>query len=171
MKKLLLMLFLIGTFAIAQDKKVVVRVDDGDDDDMPMPMMDHEMMMRHLDLTDDQQKQVSKLHDDMEKKQIELRSKVQTLRIDLRGLFRDDKPDQGKIESKISEISKLQNEIKLAHTGCWFSVNKLLTADQQKMWKRHARMGMMQMHGKTPMPMMKHKMRIMKGHEDKEDDD
>ena len=206
MKNVLLMLFLMGTIAIAQEKKVVVKVEGGegkskdakvheytihegdDDDDAPMPMahgmmmrgeddddmpmMDHEMMMKHLKLTDDQKKQIGKLHDDMEKKQIELRSKIQSLRVDLRGLFRDDKPEQGKIESKVSEIGKLQTEMKLTHLGCWFSVGKLLTDDQKKMWKKHGMMmGMERMRGRAPMPMMKHKMRIMKGHEEKEDDD
>ena len=107
----------------------------------------------------------------MEKKQIELQAKIQSLRVDLRGLFRDEKPNQDKIESKISEISKLQTETKLAHIGMWFSVNKLLTSEQQKMWKE---MGMMHMQGNGQMPMMKHRMKIMKGHkehEEKDDDD
>ena len=187
MKKLFLMLLLLGTFAVAQEKKVVVRVDDDDDapmsprghemmmndddDDAPMPPMEHRMMMEHLKLTDDQQKQVGKLHDEMEKKQIELHSKIQLLHVDLRGLFRDEKPNQDKIELKISEISKLQTEAKLAHIGMWFSVNKLLTPEQQKTWKK---IGMMRMQGMGPMPMMKHRMKIMKGHkehEEKDDDD
>jgi Spy/CpxP family protein refolding chaperone len=128
------------------------------------------MVMEELNLTDDQQKQFGKLHDEMEKKQIDLRSKVQSLRVDLKGLFRDEKPDQGKIESKINEISKLQNEMKHAHVGFWFSVNKILNADQQKAWKQHAMM-MGKGHGKGMMhrPMMKKKFRMMKERMDDDD--
>ena len=178
---------LCGTIAVAQEKKVVVKVDDDDDtpapfiaqemmtedDNADMSPMEHGMMMQHLKLTDDQEKQVGKLHDELEKKQIELSSKMQSMRVDLRGLFRDEKPDQGKIESMISGISKLQTEMKLAHVGFWFSVNKLLTPEQQQKWKHHAMMmGTGQMRGRTPMPMMmKHRMKSMKDHEEKEDDD
>lgn len=92
-------------------------------------------MMEKLNLTDDQRKQVGKLHSDLQKKQIALRSKVQTLRVDVRDSFREEKPDRGKIELKLTEITKLQGEMKTNHVAFWFDVNKALTPEQQKIWK------------------------------------
>jgi Spy/CpxP family protein refolding chaperone len=172
MKKIFVLLFLFSLISFAQEERVVVREIESDDDEMgmPMPRGGHGMMMKQLNLSDDQQKQFDKLHDEMEKKQIDLRAKVKSLRVDLKGLFRDDKPDQAKIESKIAEISKLQTEMKLAHIGFWFNVNKLLNAEQQKVWKRHAMMmGREKMNGMMHKPLMKKKMRMMK--EPREDDD
>ena len=102
----------------------------------------HKMgMMERLKLNDTQRDQVQRLHSDLEKKQIALRSRVQTLRIDVRDAFREDKPDRGKIESKINEISKAQSEMKLNHLAFWFDVNRLLTPEQQKIWKERPMMG------------------------------
>jgi Spy/CpxP family protein refolding chaperone len=97
-------------------------------------------MEKKLDLNADQQKNFEALRSEMQKKQIDLAAKVKTLRVDLRDLFDNDAPDQNSIEAKMTEISKLQNEMKLNHTDFWFSVNKILTAEQQKVWKESHRM-------------------------------
>ncbi len=93
-----------------------------------------------LDLNADQQKAVEAFGSDMQKKQIELMAKVKTLHVELRDLYNDENPDQKTIESKMTEISKLQNEMKLNRTNFWFAVNKILTAEQQKIWKESGRM-------------------------------
>ena len=97
-------------------------------------------VLKMLKLTDDQQKQLEKIQSDLQKKQIALRSKLETMRVDLRDLLRADSPDQAKIESQLTDISKVQNEMKLDAVGHWFSVNKMLTPEQQKIWKEHRRM-------------------------------
>lgn len=88
-----------------------------------------------LDLSADQQKQVETFRSDMQKKQIDLTAKVRTLRVEIRDLYNKENPDQNAIESKMTEIGKLQNEIKLNHSDFWFAVNKILTAEQKKVWK------------------------------------
>lgn len=93
-------------------------------------------IFNRLDLNPDQQTKVKTLRSQLRKDQIGLRAKIQTSRVELRDLFDKEKPDRAGIESKLSEISKLQNEMKLKTTGFWFDVNSLLTPEQQKTWKR-----------------------------------
>jgi Spy/CpxP family protein refolding chaperone len=127
MKTLALSLILATSVAFAQPRWM--------QGDPPGPPIAQEKLMEKLDLTADQQKQVDKLHSELQKKQIALSSKIASLRLDVRDLFREDKPDRSKIELKLSEISKAQSETKLDHLGFWFDVNKTLTPEQQKIWK------------------------------------
>lgn len=134
MKRLMILTLLAASFSIAQPGWT-------DENDLAgRPAFRGPMMMKGLDLKGDQEKQVDALRSEMQKKQIDLRAKVQSLRVDMRNLTGSDSPDKGKIESKLGEISKLQNEMKLNHLDFWFSVNKILTAEQQKIWKEHGRM-------------------------------
>jgi Spy/CpxP family protein refolding chaperone len=92
-------------------------------------------LVEKLKLSDDQKQQFDVIRTEFQKKQIAVRSKIQSMRLDLRELFRSEKPEKAKIDSQLSEISKLQNELKLNGVAMWFDVNKILTADQQKTWK------------------------------------
>ncbi|MBI5475985.1 MAG: Spy/CpxP family protein refolding chaperone [Ignavibacteriales bacterium] len=129
MKQLMILLMLAASFVVAQPRLM--------DDDYPGTGMGHGLMIEKLDLKPDQEKQFKSFKSDLQKKQIDLRSKVQTMRIDLQDLTNEDTPNKSKIESKMGEISKLQNEMKLNHLDFWFSVNKILTPEQQKLWKDH----------------------------------
>jgi Spy/CpxP family protein refolding chaperone len=149
MYKLMLFLFLaVATVAWAQPRHQGMR-GEGQKNDMcgNGPMMMHERMIDRLKLTDDQQKQFDKIHGDFQKKQIALRSKIQTMRVDLREMLRADQPDQAAIKSQIGEISKVQTDMKLNHVDLWFAVNKILTTDQQKIWKEMPRRGQMRGRG------------------------
>jgi len=97
-------------------------------------------MEQKLDLSADQQKQFETFRSDMQKKQIDLSAKIKTLRVEIRDLYGNENPDQKAIESKMSEISRLQNEMKLNHTDFWFSVNKILTPEQKKIWMERGQM-------------------------------
>jgi len=134
MKKLLLLMFMAAAIVWAQPREFE------DDDALTGPMFGGGRLIENLDLTADQEKQFDKLCTDMQKKQIEIRSKIQTARLDIKDLFREDNPDKGKIESKMSEVSKLQNEMKINHLDFWFALNKILKPEQQKIWKEHRMM-------------------------------
>ena len=99
----------------------------------------HRAVVEKLKLSDDQEKQFDKLQAELQKSQIAIRAKIQSARVDLRQLYNADKPERGQIEAKINDISKMQNELKLNRNGLWFDVNKILNADQQKVWKDHLR--------------------------------
>lgn len=166
--KQLLLLLMFGTSVMFAQPRWMER------DRMPGQMMRqgmrHERIMEKLDLTADQEKQFDKLHADMQKAQIDARAKIQTARVDLRELYRDDKPDQGKIESKLKEIGKLQTDLKITHAGFWFDVNKMLKPEQQKVWKdRPIMMG--GMNGPEGRKIVKKRIMKMNDENDEEDDD
>ena len=94
------------------------------------------MIMRRLNLNDEQKDKVSQLHSDLQRKQIDLRAKISELRVDVRELFRAQQPDQAKIDDAIEKIAKLQTDMKHARLAFWFDVNKNLTPEQQKIWHR-----------------------------------
>lgn len=106
----------------------------------PGPGMGRQMrLMDELNLTDQQQEQISAIRDETERMAIQRRSQIATLRLDVRKLFRTDKPDQAAIEKKLDEITKLQAEGRSRRVQTWFAIHKLLTPEQQKVWKE--RMG------------------------------
>ncbi|MBX2992233.1 MAG: periplasmic heavy metal sensor [Bacteroidetes bacterium] len=98
----------------------------------------HDAVLAKLDLTEAQQTQMEKLRIDMMKKQTELRSKIQSLRLDIKSAFLADKVDRNTIEKNIKAITAAQDQQKMNMLDHWFAVNNILTAEQQKIWKRHA---------------------------------
>ncbi len=111
---------------------------------MQMPM--HQKFMDELKLTDQQKKDIDKIHSDAKKEQIDRFSEIAKARVELQDLLKADNPNQSAIEKKSNEIGTLQNQARSKRISVWFSINKLLTPDQQKIWKqtleRHAQMGM-----------------------------
>jgi Spy/CpxP family protein refolding chaperone len=89
-----------------------------------------------LKLTDEQKKDVQKIKFDLMQKQIDLRAKIAHARLDYGQLTSADSPDEDAIAAKIDEISKLQVQLKKNLLDGWFAVNKILTPDQQKLWKK-----------------------------------
>ncbi|MGD0036787.1 MAG: periplasmic heavy metal sensor [Bacteroidota bacterium] len=92
--------------------------------------------MEKLNLTDEQKKDVEKIHFDAEKQTIAQKAKVETEGIELRQLLKADAPDKSAIEKKISDIADLRVQMHMIKINSWFAINKLLTPDQQKMWKK-----------------------------------
>jgi Spy/CpxP family protein refolding chaperone len=161
MKRLILFLILATTTLWAQPRRMERH------ERRQGPMMDRKELIEKLDLTADQKKQFGNLQSELQKNQIMSHSKVQLARIDLRQLFHDDRPDRALIEAKLAEIGKLQTDMKLAHVGFWFDVNKMLTADQQKKWKEAP----MMMHGREGGPVIKKMIRKRMMGMNKDDDD
>ena len=93
-------------------------------------------VLRELKLTDDQKKSIESLRFEMRKKAVEQQAQVKTARLELAELFKADQPNQSAIQKKVGEISQLQSQQRLLFVDHWFAVNKLLTPDQQKIWKR-----------------------------------
>jgi Spy/CpxP family protein refolding chaperone len=98
----------------------------------------HEAIIKDLNLTEAQENQMKKLQIELMKKQAQLHSKVQTLRLEIKELFLADKVDRNAVEKNIKAISDLQGQIKVNFVDHWFAVNAILTAEQQKIWKKHA---------------------------------
>jgi Spy/CpxP family protein refolding chaperone len=92
--------------------------------------------MEKLNLTDEQKKDVEKIHFDAEKQTIAQKAKVETARVELRQLLKADAPEKSAIEKKISEMADLKVQMHMIKINSWFAINKLLTPDQQKTWKK-----------------------------------
>jgi Spy/CpxP family protein refolding chaperone len=108
--------------------------------------------MGKLNLTDEQKKDVEKIHFDAEKQTIAQKAKVETARVELQQLLKADTPDKSAIEKKISDIADLKVQMHIIKINSWFAINKLLTPDQQKTWKKVLEHGLaLQQH-----KMMKH---------------
>jgi Spy/CpxP family protein refolding chaperone len=115
---------------------------DMDDADAPWQMREHQgaamlpRVMEKLMLTGAQKKDVDRIVFDAAKETIAQRAKVATARLELRQLVNADSPDKNAIEKKINEVDDLSTQIHINRVDGWFAINKLLTPDQQKIWKQ-----------------------------------
>jgi Spy/CpxP family protein refolding chaperone len=89
-----------------------------------------------LKLTDEQKKEVDRLRSETAKEMIDQHGKIAKSEIELHDLFKADTPDKSAIEKKMQAIADLKVEAKMIHINNWFAVNKLLTPEQQKVWKK-----------------------------------
>ncbi len=91
---------------------------------------------KDLNLTDTQQEQFEKITFDMQKKQIELQAKLQTLKLEMNRLMNAEPLDRSAVEKKMNEIASQGIALRMNHLNAWAEKNKLLNADQQKIWKK-----------------------------------
>ncbi len=94
-----------------------------------------------LNLTDAQKKDMARLKLENGKQAIELRAKAETSKLELRHLLMADAPDQAAIAKKMSEAAAREAELRMNKVDGWFAINKMLTPDQQKVWKQALRAG------------------------------
>ncbi len=126
----LLILLLVGSSMVAAQPRDRMR---GPRDRGGM----RERMAEELNLTDQQKDQMKKLRLDFERNQTEIHAKIKMARLDLKELFLEEKLDRTAIEKRIKAVSDLQHQAKLSHIGHWFTVNEILTPEQQNIWKEH----------------------------------
>ncbi len=107
--------------------------------------------MDDLNLTDSQKKEFEKFRDESSKQMIALRSKKATLGVELRELFRAESPDKGAIDKKLGEISQVESQMRQQRINHWFAVNKTLTPEQQKVWKKALAAGKVQQQRRAMM--------------------
>lgn len=93
------------------------------------------MLVEKLKLSDSQKADFEKINTDFARQRIEQQAKIKLAALDLRTLLNADSPDKSAIEKKINEISDLQAQNRMLRVDHWFSVNKILNPDQQKIWK------------------------------------
>jgi Spy/CpxP family protein refolding chaperone len=105
-----------------------------------------QQLRQKLNLTDDQRKEIEKMRLEMAKQSVAHQAKVKTARLELAELFKADSPDRAAIEKKVSEIAQMESQGRLLFINHWFSVNKLLNPDQQKIWKQMLGRAWMQHH-------------------------
>jgi Spy/CpxP family protein refolding chaperone len=118
--------------------------------DRPGQRMERRHQFRdQLSLSEDQEAQMKQMHLDLEKKQTQLQPKIRLARIAMKEAMLADQPDRGVFEKNIKAITDLQLEMKMNRLDHWFKVYKLLTPEQQRIWKEHFGEGPM-MDGDEP---------------------
>lgn len=105
----------------------------GDDKRANAPM--RHKMVKQMNLSDAQNKEIGDLDTDFAKQRVQQQAKIKTAAIDLHKLMWADSPDKAAIEKKINEIGELQTQNRMQRVNHWFAVNNLLNPDQQKIWK------------------------------------
>jgi Spy/CpxP family protein refolding chaperone len=96
-------------------------------------------MHKELKLTDAQQEQFEKISFDTRKKQIELKAKLETSQLELQRLLSAESLDKSAVEKKLNELASSQVAMRMNHINGWSEKNKVLNADQQKLWKKMLR--------------------------------
>ena len=102
----------------------------------PMRGKNPAMMHNKLKLTDEQKASIQKIKLGLMQKQIDLRAQIAHDRLDYEQLASADSPNEDAIAAKIDDIAKLQIQLRKNLLDGWFTVNKVLTPEQQKIWKK-----------------------------------
>ncbi|MBU2585725.1 MAG: periplasmic heavy metal sensor [Bacteroidetes bacterium] len=88
-----------------------------------------------LDLSTDQQIQIDKLKDKHQKSMIDYQAEMKKLSLDVKNLWKAEKPDKKQIEAatdKLGALKSIMQKEKLAH---WFDVYNLLDDKQKESFK------------------------------------
>jgi Spy/CpxP family protein refolding chaperone len=88
-----------------------------------------------LNLSAEQKKDAEKIRFDLQKQVIAQRAKIATARVEMKQIVKSDIPDKSAIEKKINEIADIGVQMHMIKVNSWFAINKLLSPDQQKIWK------------------------------------
>jgi Spy/CpxP family protein refolding chaperone len=101
----------------------------------PKPVGPIEQIIKQLKPTPEQLTQMEKMKSDLEKQQVQTRAKMQTAGIELRDLLSAAEPNKEAVMKKLDEVAKYRVEMVKNRIEQWFAVNKILTPEQQKVWK------------------------------------
>jgi Spy/CpxP family protein refolding chaperone len=93
--------------------------------------------MQKLHLTADQQKSMKDIHMKTAKQMIDVRAELQKKRIDVQAAMGGDNPDRKALENLWTDIAKLEVNRKVIMFDTHQQMMKLLTPEQQKIWKEH----------------------------------
>lgn len=102
----------------------------------PMQMWRSQALPGKLKLTDQQKADIQKIRLDQMEKRIDIRAQMQHARVDYEKLAAADNPDRDALTATLDQIAKLRGELQKNFLDGWFAVNKILTPDQQKIWKK-----------------------------------
>jgi Spy/CpxP family protein refolding chaperone len=88
--------------------------------------------LKGLDLTAEQQRKVTDIHERMQRKHIQADADLRLAQMDLHKLVRAESPDRAKIEAQIDRIARLEADMHKARVGTQLEVRSLLTPEQLK---------------------------------------
>ncbi|HHU82514.1 MAG TPA: periplasmic heavy metal sensor [Firmicutes bacterium] len=83
-----------------------------------------------LDLTPEQEGQILAVHQEFYRNSLPLRQNLQRLRLELRRLWAEEKPDEAAINQKLIEMTPLKIELRAMALATWEETKKVLTPEQ-----------------------------------------
>lgn len=83
-----------------------------------------------LDLTPEQEEQILILSQEFYQKSLPLRQRLQRLRLELRRLWAEEKPDEAAINAKLTEMTPLRIELRAMAMETREKIRKVLTPEQ-----------------------------------------
>jgi len=89
-------------------------------------------LAQKLNLSSDQKKKLHDIGDRMERQAIRRRSDIELAMLDLRNLFREDNPDQARVDRQIDQIATLRAEQAKGAIGARLEARQVLTRDQKE---------------------------------------
>jgi Spy/CpxP family protein refolding chaperone len=109
-----------------------------------------------LNLTDEQKSQLKDLRFETTRREIDLRSKLALSKLELGRLVSSDDPDKDAIQKKMNDVAANKTAVDVNKLNGWFEANKLLTPEQQKIWREVLRTKVMERLGHEEQPEMNH---------------
>lgn len=90
------------------------------------------MMLRDLDLSEQQRDKLADVHDRQQRKAIQAEADLRLARLDLAKLMRADKPDQRAIDAQIDRMAALRAGLQKSRVAAMLELRAMLTPEQQK---------------------------------------
>ncbi len=92
-----------------------------------------------LDLTSEQEAQLSEFRTQHQKQMIDKRAEVQKLRLSIREEMRQESPDMSAIENMVEQQGAILTEMMHARVSHWNNVRDVLTPEQREIWQQYRR--------------------------------
>jgi Spy/CpxP family protein refolding chaperone len=100
---------------------------------------DRVLLHERLNLSEEQDKQLTQIRMEFQKRMIDSRSELQKNRLDIQSEMDKDQPDMTKIEELVKKQERLRTEQQLARVNHVRTISEILTPEQREIWKEHRR--------------------------------
>ena len=91
---------------------------------------------RHLDLSEEQRKQIKSVRREAARKHIQQQADVRLAHLDLQALMEAEEPDRKEIHAQLKKIAKLQGDMRITQVDQRLDIRELLTPDQRQKAKK-----------------------------------
>ncbi len=129
--------FWIALMVVALAPAVGMSQIDGDRHDRPRHGGKRDMLLKELNLDNEQLAKIRKLRRDMQRNMIEQRSRMELARLDFQEELHKDNPDGGKLDKLIDRIASARGQMARNRFKMQVEMTRILTPEQkQKMLER-----------------------------------
>lgn len=94
-------------------------------------------LIKKLNLTAEQQKQINDIRSEHQKKMIDLKAQLQKNRIDIKNMMLQNKVDEKKLLDLTQANNKIQSEMRTSAVNNWLAIYKILNDEQKEIWAKH----------------------------------